>query len=125
MPYSGTPEERKAKQRAYYAINKDRRRANQKRYDDTAVLKKKDRQLRRAYGITIEQYNKLLVEQGGVCAICKRECPTGRALAVDHNHVSGLIRGLLCANHNRMLGYASDSVDLLEKSIEYLKKHRG
>ena len=57
-----------------------------------------------AFGLTPEQYEALLTAQGGGCAICGETCPTGRRLAVDHDHQSGYVRALLCVTCNRMLG---------------------
>lgn len=84
----------------------------------------------RRFGITIEQYDQKLAVQNGVCAICnKEETQKGRGglvkyLAVDHDHKTGKIRGLLCARCNhRILGYIKDSIEHLEAAIEYLKKY--
>lgn len=64
--------------------------------------------LRRTYGITPEEYDEMLVHQGGVCAICLKP-PAARRLAVDHDHRTGLIRGLLCAFCNfDLLGKSGD-----------------
>src|ERR1043166_7904386 len=56
--------------------------------------------LKTFYGMTLEQYDAILAEQSGVCAICTQKCSTGRRLAVDHDHIAKIIRGLLCANCN-------------------------
>ena len=56
------------------------------------------------FGITIEQYDKMLAAQDGVCAICAGECGSGRRLAVDHDHGTGRVRALLCVRCNRQLG---------------------
>lgn len=76
--------------------------------------------LKRKFSLSIEEYTKLLEKQKGVCAICDKEC--SRALAVDHCHTSGKIRGLLCNNCNRGLGHLKDSVSILRKAINYLEK---
>ena len=62
------------------------------------------RSLLATFGITPEQYDEMLLAQGGGCAICGRACPTGRALAVDHDHETGIVRALLCVTCNRHLG---------------------
>jgi hypothetical protein len=56
--------------------------------------------LRRNYGLSADDYDALLAEQGGVCALCRRQDSTGRRLAVDHDHVTGRIRALVCFNCN-------------------------
>lgn len=80
----------------------------------------------RKYGITQAKYDAMLAEQGGVCAICKlpesRENQFGvMSLAVDHDHETGRVRGLLCSYCNRALGGFRDSAALLRTAAEYLE----
>jgi hypothetical protein len=79
----------------------------------------------RANGLDINRtgYLELLASQGGTCAICHKAPPSHRRLAIDHDHKTGKIRGLLCNGCNLGIGLFHDSVDLLEKSVLYLKKH--
>ena len=79
--------------------------------------------LRRNYGMTIPQYDAMYRDQNGVCAICQGFNVAGRRLAVDHNHATGVVRGLLCNTCNTSLGTAKESVDLLKKMIAYLERH--
>ena len=79
--------------------------------------------LRAGYGLSVEDYDDLLETQGGVCAICQGVCPTGRRLAVDHCHVSGVVRGLLCAMCNRSLGLLRDAPANLAACLVYLAAH--
>lgn len=82
--------------------------------------------LRRKFGITIEQYNELLEQQGGVCAICfKTPEEEGVNLAVDHNHKTGEVRGILCryCNH-RLVGRHTDA-DLVQRIADYLRRSTG
>ncbi len=74
------------------------------------------------YGITIDQYEDLLIKQNGVCAICHQTCKTGTRLAVDHNHITGKIRGLLCTNCNRGIGMFQENILILKSAIQYLNK---
>ena len=81
--------------------------------------------------IATENYNKLLVAQNGVCALCKRKerrthkiTGTLWDLAVDHCHQTNKVRGLLCNACNRGLGLLGDKVDTLENVVVYLKKHQ-
>jgi hypothetical protein len=78
--------------------------------------------LRARYGITIEEYDQLLVLQEGVCAICKKSCTSGKRLAVDHDHESGIVRGLLCRKCNRGIGLFHDSLELLQSAANYLNR---
>jgi hypothetical protein len=78
--------------------------------------------LRRAYGITLEEYDAILAAQGGHCAVCDRVCEdNGMRLAVDHDHATGRVRGILCGEHNRMLG-ENVTIEILARLIEYLSK---
>lgn len=83
--------------------------------------------LMKNFGIALEQYEQMLKEQNGVCAICGREetmqYNNGRIkqLAVDHDHKTGRVRGLLCNSCNRGLGLFMDSQLYLENAKKYLK----
>lgn len=81
---------------------------------------KRGEHYQRTYGIGIEEYNIILVKQGGTCKICDGE-PGARSLHIDHCHDTGKIRGLLCANCNTGIGNLKDDINLLEKAINYLK----
>lgn len=72
------------------------------------------------YRLTEAQYDAILEHQGGVCAGCG-EPPRGRSLAVDHEHRSGRIRGLLCWHCNRAIGIARDMAEALSRLGAYLK----
>lgn len=82
--------------------------------------------LKLKYGITDAVYQKLFADQNGVCAICQnpeRVKQKGKAilLAVDHNHTTGEIRGLLCSVCNRGLGLLGDCTATLLAAVAYLK----
>ena len=82
--------------------------------------------LKSAYGITLEQYEKMLREQNYSCKICKtdeREVYK-QTLFVDHCHTTGKIRGLLCHQCNTALGKFRDSETILNSAIEYLKESK-
>lgn len=79
------------------------------------------RQNLRMYGLTPRKYAVMLELQGGVCAICRCACKTGRNLAVDHDHDTGVVRGLLCNDCNNGLGRFADDTERLEAAINYLK----
>lgn len=81
--------------------------------------------LKRSFNLTLEQYNKLLEAQEGVCAICEKQemNNVNKVLCVDHCHVTGEIRGLLCGTCNLGIGGLKDSIPLVIKSLKYLKKY--
>jgi hypothetical protein len=73
----------------------------------------------RSYGITVEDYNRMLEEQNGGCYICGKE-DNNRALSIDHDHSTGKVRGLLCSNHNRALGLMGDDPEIVLAAHKYL-----
>lgn len=79
-----------------------------------------DLRLQREYGITLEEYNRVLKYQGGQCAICNRE-PTNTRLSVDHCHDTGLLRGLLCWPCNRAIAHFQDSAEKLKAAAKYIQ----
>jgi hypothetical protein len=141
-----TPEERKVKQKEWSAKwranNKEKHkehcakwRANNREQDlaNKAKYRAENKEkiaegyrrhvLQKEYGLSKEDYDRMLEEQGGICAICKKPCATKRSLAVDHDHVSGKIRGLLCRACNVVLGLMKDNPALLRISADYLELH--
>jgi hypothetical protein len=90
------------------------RKAASKRAHGAAIFKR--------YGITGEQYDQIYEAQGRACAICRTSTGASKRLAVDHNHETGEVRGLLCGKCNhRLLGAAHDTTDILKRAIEYLE----
>ena len=76
------------------------------------------------YNITIEDYNNLLLLQDNKCKICKKDYSNEKKkLAVDHCHVSGKVRGLLCTKCNMCLGGVNDNIEILKEMILYLKEN--
>lgn len=88
--------------------------------------------LYRAYGITVNEYYRMMKDQDGVCAICEKEESVidprnnkPKRLCVDHNHITGDVRGLLCSNCNLGIGYlkSDEGVDLLIQALCYIEAH--
>lgn len=79
-----------------------------------------DYQLQWKYGITIEEYNQMLLNQENSCAICGVK-PDYR-LCVDHRHDAGKVRGLLCRTCNKAIGQLGDTPESLFKAYTYLKE---
>lgn len=78
------------------------------------------KRIEQTYGITGGQYAALLEHQDGRCFICHRR-PASKRLAVDHDHKTGFVRGLLCKACNRdVLGHLADSTDALFRAVDYL-----
>lgn len=101
-------ERQKKGQKRWYGKHKERRRF----YSRVSRL--------RRYGLTVEEYETLLTEQDGVCAICKK-APKKKRLHVDHDHDTGNVRGLLCFNCNFGLSWFKEEPRLLGKAKKYLE----
>lgn len=79
--------------------------------------------IRKRYGITIEDRERIRRKQGGKCAICRRVSGNG-GLVVDHDHKTGKVRGLLCNHCNLTLGKFEDNPAWFRKLAEYLERHQ-
>ena len=112
---------------------KKKRPTNREEYNERVREKRKKWQrksnIKRLYGITDEIYEHMLKEQNGVCSICGNKetrknvySSQPARLAIDHNHETGEVRGLLCRACNHGIGNFKDSKDILLKAIEYLDK---
>lgn len=85
------------------------------------ALVERQSKLRRVYGMTPERYDELLKSQDGKCALCGRTEVT-RRLSIDHDHKTGVVRGLLCPPCNRALGTLGDGEGTIERLRKYLKE---
>lgn len=89
-----------------------------------------EKNLKKKYGITLQQYNEMLLLQNGVCAICgqkekvrrQKKAAGPERLAVDHCHESGRVRGLLCFKCNTAIGSLGDTEEMVQRVISYLAK---
>lgn len=113
-----------AKGREWKEANGDRRRERSRLYNSSPSRQRayRDWAYQRRYGITLLEYEEMLKRQGGVCAICCEKCSRNDHLAVDHDHETGRVRGLLCEKCNRGLGRFQDRPELLERGGAYLRK---
>lgn len=103
--------------RAYKEKHKDRQRGLNRA-----------RSLRYKYKLEISDYNEILEKQNHVCALCHKEpikTHVHGRLVVDHDHVTGRVRGLLCHKCNQALGLFKDSIETLKRAVKYLKENNG
>jgi hypothetical protein len=118
--------------RRWRAANRDRVKANNAAYAERHPERKKRDHRQwwlRLYGLTQEDYAALLAAQDGVCAICQQperyiDARTGepRRLAVDHDHETNRVRGLLCGRCNRSIGQFADDHERLMRASDYLRR---
>lgn len=99
-----------AKQRARRAMPEAKRRARAEH-------------LMRKFGMTIEQYDAMLEAQGGGCFICGRPPREDISLHIDHDHSTGMVRGLLCFRCNNAIADFNEDPTVLRKAIRYLSVH--
>lgn len=129
--YDANPEEARRKAREAYLRNHDenkakmRERAKQARKLNASLFKKN--KIKSTYGLSAEQYLGMLDSQKSKCAICFKEI-SGEVntkelkAVVDHNHKSGIVRGILCLHCNSIVGYSREDRGVLLAAIDYLKK---
>lgn len=123
FPWAGGRDIHKFRKKSCYdcqaAYFRERRKADpewaQRRRDDSRKWR-----LKNIFQIDADQYSAILQEQGGRCAICRRE-PEDRRLAIDHDHDTKRIRGLLCFRCNRALGLLNDDPAIFFAAATYLK----
>jgi ribosomal protein L37AE/L43A len=119
----------KNQQKVRYANNVNKRRSAARKDYHKNKIKFENRRLMRLFNISLEQYNEMNKEQGGVCAICGNSFAGGNQygkvkLHVDHNHITNKVRGLLCYRCNTATGSLlvdSMGIELLCSAISYLR----
>jgi len=121
------PEKFAAMQKKYRETPNGRKAAKgrQERYRGSEKSNRRFRKqnLKHNYGLSLEDYDQMVENQNGVCAICGGINKSGRRLVIDHDHKTGKIRGLLCNNCNIGIGNLQEDIDILSKSIIYLRKY--
>lgn len=121
-------EEIRDNQIRYCETHKTERYERKKRWKRDNPKKEKNMRLKYIYGITYENYIKILQDQKNKCGVCNTEFkdsykfPDLRSPCVDHNHLIKGIRGILCRGCNSGIGFFNDDVSLLEAALQWLKK---
>jgi hypothetical protein len=118
------PQANRDRVRRWQMENADRYRAKQLEYAASGRKQIADRKsyLKRTYGLTLADYERMFEAQGGVCAICREARPEERTLHVDHDHETGVIRGLLCFRCNNALGDFREEYELFRRAADYLDR---
>lgn len=102
-----------------------RKRPDYKQKTDTYNKNSRLNKLSKKYNLTKDEYLFLLKRQDSCCAICHaHESKLSKSLSVDHNHITGQVRGLLCTNCNTALGLLKENIDLYKRSIQYIELHK-
>jgi hypothetical protein len=108
---------------AWRRENPERFREYQAEYRSRPENKRKMRDLyyRRTFGITADDFDRMLAEQSGACAICGERPEVEARMHVDHEHATGRIRGILCSRCNHAIGLLREDVALFERAVRYLR----
>lgn len=128
--YSKEEWEKLPKSKRYRIRNPEKMKTYVKRWADSNPEHRREitrrYQLKYKYGIDEEYYQLLLKSQNFTCAICHTDTETGKwkRFCVDHCHLTGKVRGLLCNECNRGMGLLKDSEEILLKAAEYLINHK-
>lgn len=114
----------KRRGRSYSCFCKDCR-SKITKSDYNSSKKRRLKLVERNFGLNVQQYNQLYEINLFKCAICNiKEEDLDQRLSIDHNHITGKIRGLLCSKCNSALGLFKDNNDILENAIKYLEKYK-
>ncbi len=121
--YVADPEPVKARVKRWQQANAEELNAyrRDRRLDPAVKSRERAGHLRRKYGISLAQYDEMLAAQDGACFICNSAPRPPYSLHVDHDHVTGRIRGLLCFTCNNALGDFNDDPDRLRIATHYLE----
>jgi hypothetical protein len=104
------------KAQAYLAEKKWR----EKNPDRWRLLRKRHI-LKKRYGLTFKSLEELRLAQENLCPICDKELKTDRSTHIDHDHITGRVRGLLHAQCNRIVGYVENQRNKIDKALKYLE----
>lgn len=121
----------KSKKDGYDCYCSSCKNAKRKEWDRSDISKRNSKIRRRKsklkleYDLTVEEYSAMFNIQEGKCPICNRhQDELRKALCVDHDHITGRIRGLLCTKCNLRLGTFNDNIEDLKTAIVYLEKYK-
>ena len=107
--------------KTYYKANSEKAKARVKEWRKTNPEKAKAGHLKHDYNLSLKQVNEMFAKQDYKCTICKQSLKTCFRPCVDHNHKTGKIRGILCSNCNKGLGYFLDNPEFLRNAILYIE----
>jgi len=126
VQYNKDPQARRDKRKEYYYENREDEIQKRGEFRKNNVDMHRGHKYRQLYGITLEQFEEMRTLQNCSCAICgKHESQNkNKKLFVDHDHDTGNVRELLCHGCNTGIGLLQDDIELLQKALDYLIKHK-
>jgi hypothetical protein len=105
----------------FQPIRKDNRQWFSSYCKECNIIRSQDSYLKRNYGVTLEEKNKMIQDQGNKCGLCGNDFVNKKDTHLDHCHASGKVRKVLCGSCNVGLGYFKDNPELLKKAAEYIE----
>jgi hypothetical protein len=110
---------RKSGLKHYYAHHEERKAAARARYHKNRK-RSRDLKMLRLYSLTQQDYETMVVKQGNKCAICGGPPRIQPMFVIDHDHITGKVRGLLCQPCNVGIGMLQDNLEIVKKAESYL-----
>lgn len=114
---------KRERERRYYERNAEKERAGRREYARKNREREREGHLLRRFGITLNEKQAIITAQGGVCGICGGGFNQNIRACVDHDHTTGVVRGVLCTLCNTMIGSARENESILLRAIDYLRRH--
>ena len=128
MPYKDKEKAKEANRNSYHKYRDDRLVYSKEYYKRTAnekKLKSRAQHIKKSYGLTVEDFNRMWDEQNGRCFICSEPLVLGIGCHIDHDHESNTVRKLLCKGCNNGIGFLKENSELLRKAADYLDSFKG
>lgn len=119
--YAANPEKAKVQALKWKNNNREKVREYARQQYKNNPDRERNNRLKREYGISLDDYQRMYKEQGGVCAVCGSS--SEKNFHVDHNHKTGEVRGLLCDKCNKALGFVKDDLNIIKRLKRYLNGH--
>jgi hypothetical protein len=121
--YEKNPQKWKDYAKVWKKENKDKVSMSYQRHAEHNKKKSRENRIKKTYGITQEDYQRMYDEQNGLCAICGE--PSIKNFHIDHDHKNKNVRGLLCPACNKALGFVKEDISILEKMMRYINGNKA
>jgi len=129
--YQRYREKHNAHQKEYYQRHKEKMSIINKNYYNNhkkeIIKRHREYFLKSLYGLSITEFNNLLLTQNNRCAICKEplDLQNPHSVVIDHDHLTGKIRGILCNKCNLAIGLLRDNPEYTKRATEYLERNNN
>lgn len=121
--YLKNRKQRIAAQKEYSANNKESISAYRKRWREINADHTRSYDLKKKYGLTVDDLERMIMSQGNKCDICAKQFSEKVKMNIDHCHTTGKVRSLLCSRCNTAIGLVFENVEIMNSMINYIKSH--